>query len=42
MIVGGDDITSLHKAGDHVQIAAGMLAESVDDLNDSLRFAAGT
>ena len=36
MVVGGDDETSIHKGDDHMQVAAGMLAEAVNQLHDAL------
>ena len=37
VVIGGNDITGLHEAYDHMKIAAGMFAETVDQLYDALR-----
>lgn len=39
MVIGGDDVARVHERDDHVEIAAGMLAKAVDELDDALRLA---
>ena len=41
MVISSHDITGFHKTGDHMKVSAGMLTESMDQLNDSKRFAGG-
>ena len=36
VVIGGDDVAGFHKTRDHVEIAAGMLTETVNELNDPL------
>ena len=38
MVVGGNDVAGVHEGDDHVEIAAGMLTKTVDELDDALRF----